>query len=853
MKKFGIKAKIWAGYGVLACVLVVSTWMTYDNSRSLVAVNEASNQMMHRRYVVDSLVCAMLETSNAERAVLLGNAEAWPHFDRSLSEVMTKAQQLRQLLSAGNQRQRVDTLLAYMQQKRDNTLKVIELLGADHRDAYYRSRVEALQDGRDSVVIHPKTTGNVLRHETVYEVERSKRGFFRRLGDAFRRQHADTVGITTIAHQAQADSMQQAIDIADSVAHVLADIQQAEKQASNRRQDAVTNRYRRLQQVSLVVADRTGLLLRDIQNSEQRALRKTVDQSMTSRQGTILRIVLLALMAIGSAAILLTYILRDVRRDRLHRQRLVEAKAETEKLMQQRERLLLTITHDIKAPAASIAGFISLLQPYVQGAKATGYLTNIGTSATHLQRLVSALLDYHLLESGKAELHNISFVPLRLANEVVGEMRPMAQSKGLTLQTDADEGAQRMCKADAFRVKQILNNLVGNALKYTDEGSVTIFLRLADGWLTLAVADTGRGMTSDEQHRVFDAFTRLPGAQGIEGIGLGLSITRETVQLLGGTIHVTSTVGQGSTFTVRLPMKVATSAAATSEILSPATSSPALAQQSLTILVIDDDCLQLQLLGEMLSQLGGTTLKVLTTQHVTEALENIATHHPDVLFTDIEMPEMSGTDLIRHIDHSHMKVVAMTAHDDSMVPRLRQAGFDACLLKPFSINTLAATLTQVTRLSFVPKTMAPEIQADDTPDLFAPLTAFAEGDAEAERDILTQTAKAIDEYLALLAPPASNEALSVSNEYSSTSNEVPSLETEAAYINKVGKAAHKALPLLTMLMPDEHDVFMPITPQNIALTAPDERQRLAQQLSAVLNRIKQLLQDKLNINKPLCN
>lgn len=248
----------------------------------------------------------------------------------------------------------------------------------------------------------------------------------------------------------------------------------------------------------------------------------------------------------------------------------------------------------------------------------------------------------------------------------------------------------------------------------------------------------------------------------------------------------------------------------------------------------------------MLSQLGGTTLKVLTTQHVTEALESIATHHPDVLFTDIEMPEMSGTDLIRHIDHSHMKVVAMTAHDDSMVPRLRQAGFDACLLKPFSINTLAATLTQVTRLSFVPKTMTPESQADDTPDLFAPLTAFAEGDAEAERDILTQTAKAIDEYLALLAPPASNEA-------SSVSNKAPSPETETAYINKVGKAAHKALPLLTMLMPDEHDVFMPITPQNIALTDPDERQRLAQQLSAVLNRIKQLLQDKLNINKPLCN
>ena len=372
-------------------------------------------------------------------------------------------------------------------------------------------------------------------------------------------------------------------------------------------------------------------------------------------------------------------------------------------------------------------------------------------------------------------------------------------------------------------------------------------MRLVAGWLTLAVTDTGRGMTSDEQQRVFDAFTRLPGAQGIEGIGLGLSITRETVQLLGGTIRVTSTVGKGSTFTVRLPMEVVPLVeASTPSAATPAPKLSSTARQGLTVLVLDDDALQLQLLGEMLAQLGGTPLKVLATQHVSEALENIATQHPDVLFTDIEMPEMSGTDLIHHIDHSHMKVVAMTAHDDSMVPRLRQAGFDACLLKPFSMHTLAATLTQITRQPFVPNDVAPETETDSAPDFFAPLTAFAEGDVEAERDILTQTLKALDEYLALLTPTASNNV-------PSSSNNVPESERHTAYINKVAKAAHKALPLLTMLMPQQHDVFLPITPANIASTAPNERERLAQQLKAVLEHIRGRLCDKLNINKPLCN
>ena len=141
----------------------------------------------------------------------------------------------------------------------------------------------------------------------------------------------------------------------------------------------------------------------------------------------------------------------------------------------------------------------------------------------------------------------------------------------------------------------------------------------------------------------------------------------------------------------------------------------------------------------MLAQLGGTPLKVLATQHVSEALENIATQHPDVLFTDIEMPEMSGTDLIHHIDHSHMKVVAMTAHDDSMVPRLRQAGFDACLLKPFSMHTLAATLTQITRQPFVPNTWHPKPRPTAPPTSLLRLQLLPRASVEAERDILTQT------------------------------------------------------------------------------------------------------------------
>lgn len=128
-------------------------------------------------------------------------------------------------------------------------------------------------------------------------------------------------------------------------------------------------------------------------------------KAISSRRAMIVRIAVLGLLAILSAAILVVYILRDIKRERRDRQRILEAK--TERIMQQRERLLLTITHDIKAPAASIAGFIDLLSEYVDRPKAVGYLQSISGSANHLLQLVSALLDYHKLESGKAERHGL--------------------------------------------------------------------------------------------------------------------------------------------------------------------------------------------------------------------------------------------------------------------------------------------------------------------------------------------------------------------------------------------------------------------------------------------------------------
>ena len=905
---FSTRIKILVGYALLAIVLLSATWMVYDNTRSLSAVNHASERFMARRDIVDSLVFSMLETANAERSVLLGDASKWERFDRALSGSKRQARKLRLLLNDTLKQQRLDTLMALLIAKRENTLLVMNVLKNNSRDIYYNNKVEALHSGRDSIVISPQTKERHEQHETVYEVVKTKRGFFRRLGDAFRKQRTDTISTTRLTHQPSTDTIHHRLNIADSVANALAEIHSEQQRANDRQQDIISTRNDRLQLVSIQLTKRTWQLLEDIQSDEHNALQRVVGKAISSRRAMIVRIAVLGLLAILSAAILVVYILRDIKRERRDRQRILEAKTETERIMQQRERLLLTITHDIKAPAASIAGFIDLLSEYVDRPKAVGYLQSISGSANHLLQLVSALLDYHKLESGKAERHEVSFQPTALVSECVAQMQPLAMAKQLRLATDINVAEDMFCRSDAFRIKQIVNNLVSNAIKYTDEGEVRVGITVLNGWMTLSVSDTGCGMTPEELQSVFNAFTRLPGAQGKEGVGLGLTITREIVTLLGGRINVASTKGKGTTFRVCLPVKVVTNQGMHSggALVSSAPTKQQVHQQSkqnqgvhlsqvhqqskklhqqskelhqqskqsqpdclvgaletsappkgtsqhhntstsqpiISVVIVDDDRLQGQLLNEMLRRIDGVQFDITTTIHADEAIKIAVEKNPHIVFTDIEMPEMNGSEIMRRIRNAssatyatdksvlRTKFVAMTAHEQSIMPQLRSDGFDACLFKPFSVQTLAATICQLTgaavRVSEKEQnskhTIAGEAEnnsklktqnskltiageAENNSKLKTQnlklkiaLLPFTDGDPEAEAQIIGDIRKSIEEYLEMIGDGSDPE--------------------------RVAKAAHKALPLLEMLEPGKNQWVAPLQTPGGALvsSAPTKQQ-----------------------------
>lgn len=777
MVKFDITGKATVGYILMTAIIILAGWLVYGNTQSVMLVDKAEKQFMMRRDLTDRLVYSVLEVNNKERAICLGLYDKLPEFNNAVEQTLAIAETLKKCLGNDSATVRIDSLEYLVQMKRQNTFILMRIMGNADADRFYMDKVKSLSLGHDSVMMKQKALEIKEDKETVYEVVKTKKTFFGRLGDAFRKQRYDTVHVARHSRKNVSDSLSHNVDIADTVADVLKQIRQQQAMYERRASSNIKRREQRQQIMGIELTQRISQIMADIRADEHNALQESLDKDREARQDVLLKIILLAIAAAATAIVLSSYIRRSIRREREYRRNIEEAKDETERIMRQREQLLLTITHDIKAPAASISGFIELLKGGHLDRQMQLYIDNIGTSARHLLNLVGALLDYHRLDAGKVEPHPVPFCPNRLVADCVEAMKPQAAEKGLEIRVRADdEKLDRMYKGDTFRIKQIIDNLTGNAIMYTAEGSITVTVdmeaRTVDGWqwIKICVNDTGRGMTREESERVFKAFTRLSDAQGTEGVGLGLAITKELVEILGGKIKLVSEKGKGSCFIVFLPLESGEeyNEDKKSDDKGQTQKSFATTIGNKNILIVDDDRLQLNLLTEMLGRIDKQklfTVKAMT--HASEALKEIDSFRPDIMFVDIEMPEMSGTEFLKRIAKGRrQRIFAMTAHEPTIKQELLACGFDGCLFKPFSINELAKALSVEIK---------EEIKGKST-DKFGQLTAFAEGDKDAEREIFSGYISELEEFIGLLGNAKADDLR-----------------------RKVAHVAHKSLPLMKMI------------------------------------------------------
>ncbi|HYV92815.1 MAG TPA: ATP-binding protein [Chitinophagales bacterium] len=405
---------------------------------------------------------------------------------------------------------------------------------------------------------------------------------------------------------------------------------------------------------------------------------------------------------IGVLGILITVIfiyliLLDVTRSNQLRSQLVEERKRAEKLAKAKEEFLANMSHEIRTPLNAIVGFADQLSGQSQNEKQEHYTEAIQRSSGHLLSLVNQILDFSKIESGKLQQTNVQFDFHKLVREVHEDFKIKAAEKNIWFSYRIDENVPEIVIGDPLSVKQIIINLVSNALKFTDHGGVIITCFLEEekediAQVRIEVKDTGIGIALQMQEKIFEEFTQQDPeiTRRFGGTGLGLTITKKLVEFLNGRVEVTSNQGAGSVFSVIIPLKKS-EALPVEEVKAPPIKN-FFSHHNKCALIVDDEEMNVTLCKIILESWG---LKTDTAHGGKEALEKIQNNDYDLVLLDLQMPEMSGIDVAHHVRSladprkQRVPLIALTANVYSHQQKnFSEAGFSDVLVKPFKEREL---------------------------------------------------------------------------------------------------------------------------------------------------------------------
>lgn len=688
-------------------------------------------------------------------------------------------------LSAADDQQnlRTDSLLTLLHEKDQNTIQMLRVLSEANDSLLSASEIEEIISEQDSVITQQRVQHRVITKRDSLITTPKKKGFFKRLAEVFSPSKQDSAVLVNTSLEVATDTILQPTTSKDSLQQK---IRMATEEKRLQRRKTIRRTSTKYQRMNTQLTARMDSLIKQYEEEMTLRARQDAELQQEVRMRSARIIGGIAVGAVLLSAFFLILIMRDISRSNRYRQQLEVANKRAEDLLVAREKLMLAITHDFKAPLGSIMGYTELLSRLTEDERQRFYLDNMKSSSEHLLKLVSDLLDFHRLDLNKAEVNRVTFNPSQLFDEIYVSFEPLTAAKGLALQCHVAPELNGRYISDPLRLRQIVNNLLSNAVKFTQKGEISLTAGYDSSKLTIAIADTGKGMALEDRERIFQEFTRLSGAQGEEGFGLGLSIVKKLVTLLEGTIDVQSTLGKGSCFTVTMPLypvgkSIAESESTESENADTTEGAAAIPPMKvIRILLIDDDKIQLNLTAAMLKQHG---IDAVCCEQLEQLIEQLRSSVFDVLLTDIQMPAINGFDLVKLLRASNIPqaktipVIAVTARSEMDKAALHEHGFAGCLHKPFTVKELLMTVNEG------------QLSADEahiTEDMataginFSALTAYSEDDPEAASSIIQtfieETGKNIERM---------QQALNDKE------------------VDGIAAMAHKLLPLFTMIGADE--------------------------------------------------
>ncbi|MEZ7494824.1 ATP-binding protein [Leeuwenhoekiella aequorea] len=745
--KRSITLKVLAGYLLIALLIIVGVWFIYPQIKTFIYPEKENGTTNKKLTYTSNALSYLYEAETIGRtAMATGSQDQFKQYRVIVDSISPQLDSLRALTTTKMLIQQLDSIQILLRTKTQNISTMVQL----RREQYSRNYYDEALSELTKEDIYFEDYKNDPRLDSV---------------DAYTKKVI--VDYLEYLRKDNADPDQNLTSMAKTVRETLAKIEDRKKQLEIDIINKENNLLKNDREINLKI--RTLLSSFEQEGMLSAKQREDLLNSRIEEISQTLKII--GIISIILALGFVIMIFKDASRSQQYNTKLQKSNQVARNLLKSREQLMATITHDMRSPLNTVLGFTDLLQKTAVNDTQERYLQTIGKSGEYMLQLVNDLLDFSKLEAGKIKIEKIPFNPKNLIEDVITVAVPAKGKPDVTLNVAIPQTLDNLYLSDPFRIKQILSNLITNAYKFTDAGSITITAALDKKDLKISIKDTGIGIAKHKQKLIFQEFSQAEDhiSQKYGGFGLGLSISQKLADLLNGKLLLESDLGKGSSFTLIIPIEKST------QSINQISTIPSGNKKDLTpkqILLVDDEPMQIKLAQETLKKFP---YSIRTAKNGLEALDLLQEENFDLVLTDIQMPVLDGIELIKKIralkKFEAIPVIALSGNGKLEDSDYKNLGFTGNLKKPYKPDHLIAIINDV---DFSVDTEDRKSDTSESLYNLETLSVFADGDPESLKSIILVFIETAEENL-------------------------KALNTYAQDPERLKEVAHKMLPMMRQL------------------------------------------------------